>query len=459
MQNGPGHSGTALSATELRLSSSCVEPLPAGLVAPSDSSSHTSASAGIYRYPVAIAFAFGLVGLALLLFRIETPPTMFYDEGYFVPEAKVFLLGPNPDSHPQQEKPPLGKLLLSLGIRTAGDNPLGWRVASAVCGALALVAVFLWTHLLLEDLRLAVVAAALTVFNNFWFVMSRIGMMDAFLMVFLTWSLVAFTASLVLDVRAALRRFFFCLSGVLVGLAGACKWNAIDTLAVYVLVTFVLWWIARHPMATTHGSLSSCADKIRQIGAPVLLLGVIVAPLASYSLAFWPLCRAIHQPFSLAEFVTIHKSIWHFNSTTISNPYITVPWYKWPFNLNPQRALSYLVANPVVAWGGLAAMVVCLRRFWKAVSLQEGLVFLLFAANYLQWAVTPEKGLFYYYYYSAVMILGVTIAVAMRSLPARVFGVRISIILLMAAGIYFLRCYPKMTQLDAPWDCALGCWV
>jgi len=104
-------------------------------------------------------------------------------------------------------------------------------------------------------------------------------------------------------------------------------------------------------------------------------------------------------------------------------------------------------------------MVVCLRRFWKAVSLQEGLVFLLFAANYLQWAVTPEKGLFYYYYYSAVMILGVTIAVAMRSLPARVFGVRISIILLMAAGIYFLRCYPKMTQLDAPWDCALGCWV
>jgi dolichyl-phosphate-mannose-protein mannosyltransferase len=458
MQNGPGQSGTGLLAPELRVSAPCVEPLPAGLVAASASSNDASVSARINRHPLAIAFAFGLVGLALLLFHIKTPPMMFYDEGYFVPEAKVFILGPNPDSHPQQEKPPLGKLLLSLGIRAAGDNPLGWRVASAVCGALALVAIFLWTYLLLQDPRLAVVAAALTVFNNFWFVMSRVGMMDAFLMLFLTWSLVAFTASLVLDVRVALRRFLFCLSGVLVGLAGACKWNAIDTLAVYVLVTFALWWIARHPIASAHVSLSSCADRIRQIGAPVLLLGMIVAPLASYSLAFWPLCRVIHQPFSLGEFVTIHKSIWHFNSTTISNPYITTPWYKWPFNLNPQRALSYLVANPVVAWGGLAAMVVCLRRFWKAVTFQEGLVFLLFAANYLQWAVTPEKGLFYYYYYSAVMILGVTTAVAMRSLPARVFGVRISLILLMAAGIYFLRCYPKMTQLDAPWDCALGCW-
>lgn len=452
-----GSSGTA-SAPGLIVSSAGVESPPAS-VAPSDSSSHASASARIYRNPVAIAFAFGLLGLALLLFRIDKPSAMLYDEGYFVPEARVFLLGPNPGSQPLQEKPPLGKLILSVGIRAAGDNAVGWRVAAAVCGALALIAIFLWTNLLLQDLRLAVVAATLTIFNNFWFVMSRIGQMDAFLLVFVTWSLVAFTASLVMDVRVSKRRFLFCLSGVLVGLAGACKWNAIDTLLVYLLVTFVLWWIARYPIVKVHSSLSNCAENIREIGTPFLLLGVIVAPLASYSLAYWPLCRAIHHPFALAEFVAIHKSIWHFNSTTISNPSITLAWYKWPLNLSPQRALSYLVANPVVAWGGLAAMVVCLRRFWKELSFQEGLVFLLFAANYLQWAVTPEKGIFYYYYYSAVMILGVTIAVALRNLPTRVFGVRISVILLMAAAIYFLRCYPKMAVLDAPWDCALGCWI
>jgi hypothetical protein len=185
---------------------------------------------------------------------------------------------------------------------------------------------------------------------------------------------------------------------------------------------------------------------------------VIIAPLASYSLCYWPLCLAIHRPFSVAEFAAIHKSIWHFNSNTISNRAITMPWYRWPFNLNPQRGLSYLVGNPLVAWGGLAAMLVCLRRFCKAVTFQEGLVFLLFAANYLQWSVTPEKGIFYYYYYPAVMILGVTIAVAMRSLPARVLGVRISLVLLIAAGVYFLRCYPQMAHLQAPWDCAFGCW-
>jgi dolichyl-phosphate-mannose--protein O-mannosyl transferase len=92
------------------------------------------------------------------------------------------------------------------------------------------------------------------------------------------------------------------------------------------------------------------------------------------------------------------------------------------------------------------------------VALPEGLVLLLFAANFFQWAVTPEKGLFYYYYYPAVMMLGVAIAVALRGLPRRVFGVRVSMVLLLAAVIVFLRCYPQMAHLESPWDCALGCW-
>lgn len=455
MQNRVERGQTALLEPEARFSPSSGVPLPAGQGAASASIGNVSARGRIFRHPFAIAILFGLAALPLLWFRITTPAVMFYDEGYFVPEAKVFIQGAQA---PPQEKPPLGKLLLSLGIRAAGDNALGWRVASAVCGALALVAIFLWTYLLLRDTRLACLAAGLTVFNNFWFVMSRIGMMDAFLMLFLTWSLVAFTASLVLDVRVGVRRFLFCLSGVLIGLAGACKWNAIDTLAVFFLVTFALVWIARRPMGNANSSIAGCAEKIRQIGVPVLLLGLIAAPIASYSLAYWPLCKAIHRPFNVHELIAMHISIWHFNSTTVSNPAITLPWYAWPFNLNPQRGLSYLVGNPVVAWGGLAAMALCLRRFWKTFTFQEGLVFLLFAANYLQWAVTPEKGIFYYYYYPSVMILGVTIAVALRSLPPRVFGLRISLLLLIAAATFFLRCYPQMAYLQAPWDCAFGCW-
>lgn len=395
--------------------------------------------------------------MAILLFGIKNPRMMFYDEGYFVPESKVFIQGPA-SVNPPQEKPPLGRLMLAMGIKVAGDNSLGWRVSAGVCGALTVVAVFSWAYLLVQDLQLASLAAGLALFNNFLFVMSRIAMMDAFLMVFLVWSLVAFTASLVLEVSVGVRRLLFCASGILLGLAGSCKWNAIDTLAVLVPVTFGLFWIARRPVAGFTSGLSPWANKVNEIGVPVLVLGIVIAPVASYSLTFWPLCRAIHQPFNLAELVAMQRSIWHFHTANKWNPAITLAWYKWPFNLNPQRAQSYLVGNPVVAWGGLAAMAFCFRRLWKRITFPEGLVFLLFAANYLQWAVTPEKGLFYYYYYPSVMMLGMAIAVALRSLPSRIFGVRISLLVIVAAAVVFLKCYPQMAHLEAPWDCALGCW-
>jgi dolichyl-phosphate-mannose-protein mannosyltransferase len=425
-----------------------------------DLSGKSSVLPRIRRHPAITALLFGVGALSLFLIGLGKPAAMYWDEAYFVPEARAFVSG-TPNPHPEVPplcKPPLGKLLMAVGMRAAGDTPLGWRVAGAVCGALTLVGLYLWTFVLLGDSRLAFLAAGLTLINNFLFVMSRIAIVDAFLMVFLIWSLATYTAALVLDIGVGIRRFLFGCSGVLVGLAGACKWNAIDTLAVFFLISFVLLWVARRPSAEANSSLSRCAHHMQLIGVPNALLGMVVAPILSYSLTYWPLCLIIHRPFGIHELVSMNVFIWHFNSTVINNKFIASAWYAWPLKLSPQRALSYLVGNPVVTWGGLVALGLCLRRFWKTVALPEGLVLLLFTANLLQWAVTPGKGTFYYYYYPCVMILGVAIAVAARSLPPRVFGIRISLLLLVAAIAVFVWCYPRMAHLDTPWDCALGCW-
>src|SRR5580692_11502157 len=409
------------------------------------SSKSTAPGAHITRRQLATAALFTFAALAILLPGLSKPKAMFFDEAYFVPEARAFIQGvpnPKPDA-PPLAKPPLGKLIIAIGMKTAGDNSFGWRIAGAVCGALTVAAVYLWAFLLLQDANLAFLAAGLALFNNFLFVMSRIATVDVFLLFFLVWSLVAFTAALVLPVKAGTRRLLFCLAGVLVGFAGACKWNAIDTLAVYVLVASALLLVSRFRLATSNPSLSDYASNVAQVGIPFLLLGLIVAPVVAYSLVFWPLCRLIHIPFSLHEVAAINIFMWHFNRTTVTNPFLISPWWSWPLNLNPQRSLSYLVGNPFVAWTGLLALAVCLRRFWKAMAVPEALVVLLFAANFLQWAVTPQSGLYYYYYYPCVMVLGVAIAVALRSLPARVFGMRISLFVLMAAAVFFLRCYPQ----------------
>jgi dolichyl-phosphate-mannose-protein mannosyltransferase len=426
----------------------------------SNPSNESSVLTRVLHRPLIVAMILGFVSLSFLLAGIGRPAFMYYDEGVYVPEARAFVQG-QLDADTKMHnlaRPPFGKMLMAIGMKAAGDTPFGWRVASAVCGALTLVAVYLWTLLLLRDPGAAFFAACLTLFNNFLFVMSRVGMMDAFLVFFLLWSLVAYTAAIGLDLRAGRRRFLFVCSGVLMGLAGACKWNAIDTLAVLLLVSFALLWVARRPLASSYASLAPYARGIQQIGVPTLLLGLVVAPMIFYSLTYWPLCRLLQQPFGLTELMAIHRYMWYLSTHWVTNKAITSAWYTWPLHTNPQRALSYLLANPVVAWGGLAALIFCLRRFWKTPGLPEGLVVLLFASNYLQWAVTPEKGLMYYYYYPAVMILGVAVAVALRSLPRTIFRVRISLILVVAAAAVFLWCYPRMMNLEAPWDCALGCW-
>jgi dolichyl-phosphate-mannose-protein mannosyltransferase len=410
--------------------------------------------------PLIAAMILGVVSLSFLLAGIGRPAFMFFDEGVYVPEARSFVQGQmDADTKTHNlARPPFGKVLMAIGMKAAGDTPFGWRIASAVCGALTLVAVYLWTLLLLRDPGVAFFAAFLALFNNFLFVMSRVGMMDSFLVFFLMWSLVAFTAAIGPDLAARSRRFLFVCSGVLMGLAGACKWNAIDTLAVLVFVSFALLWVARRSPVGSLASLVPYARSIQQIGVPTLMLGLVVAPMVSYSLTYWPLCRLLQQPFDFTELMAIHRYMWYLSTHWATNKAITSAWYTWPLKTSPQRALSYLVANPVVAWGGLAACIFCLRRFWKTWDLPEGLVVLLFAANYLQWAVTPEKGLMYYYYYPAVMVLGVAIAVALRSLPRTVFRVRLTLILMVAAAAVFLWCYPRMMHLEAPWDCAFGCW-
>jgi len=203
--------------------------LSADTVPPGGSAKEVPLTAYVLLRPFATAISFGLATLALLLAGLGTPKAMFFDEAYFVPEARAFIEGvPNPDPQaPPLAKPPLGKLIMAIGMKAAGDNPFGWRIAGAVCGALTVVAVYLWVYLLLQNASLAFLAAWLTLFNNFLFVMSRIATVDVFLMFLLMWSLTAFTAALVLDTSAGKRRLLLCSAGVLVGLAGACKWNAI----------------------------------------------------------------------------------------------------------------------------------------------------------------------------------------------------------------------------------------
>ncbi len=105
------------------------------------------------RYLVLILSILLFTGSELFfLHRIELPEHPNFDEHYYVPAALNFL---QLQDIGNIEHPPLGKELIAVGIAFFGDNPLGWRIASSVFGALTLVAVFLWGYFLFQNIKTA----------------------------------------------------------------------------------------------------------------------------------------------------------------------------------------------------------------------------------------------------------------------------------------------------------------
>jgi len=386
----------------------------------------------------------GLGAFALILFLagIENSPSPIFDESSYVIGARSLLSGAQ-DLNP--EHPPLAKFLIAGGMRLSGDNPFGWRLAGAALGALTLIAIFLWTYLLLRDYTLALTAAGLTLFNNFLFVMSRVAMLDVFYFAFVMWGVLAFSAAILLDLSLARRRVLLGASGLLFGLGAACKWNALVSLGAIGLVAAVLYVRNSH--------------RLREVGVTTLGVALIFVPVAAYVLAYWPLCHRFHRPFTFTELAEMNAFIWRYHVNCPGNPALDVRWYRWFFRASPERALSYLMGNFVVVWGGLLALLICGWRFLRSFPLAEGLVTLLYTSNLLQWVVIPQKRLVYYYYFPPAMFLGVAIVIVLaRARSQRLFGIRLTLLLLLASGIFFLYCYPRMAGLQSPYDCMFGCW-
>ena len=397
------------------------------------------------------ALILGLASFLLFLAGIAYPNFPIFDEIQYLDSSRALLAG---TTNLNPEAPPFGKLIIAGGITILGDNPWGWRVPGAVFGAVTLVGVFLFLVVLLDDYALALAGAMIALLNNFLYVLARTAMMDIYLVAFMMWGILAFTAALKLE-RLSLgrRRLLLLFSGLFFGLACASKWNAADALCVVVGIGVVLFF---WPRRSSNPEILGYSSLLREAKLSWFLFSFTLVPLLAYAATFWPLCRSQRLPFSVNELISMNAFIWRFHNAIHGNDAIITPWYSWPLATKPMRSLSYLIGNWYVMWGGLVALLFCLRRF--AHSLPETMIVLLYLVNWLQWAVTPQRCLYYYYYFPAAMFLGMAIPVALHRLPAHSLGVRLSVISVLPALCVFAYCIVHMANLPAPYDCMLGCW-
>jgi len=165
--------------------------------------------------PITLILGFALT---LRLWRLNQPKGYIFDEIYYAKNA-ASLINDGVELNSQGDAefvvhPPLGKWVIGLGIKAFGDNEFGWRISAALVGTASVLLIFMITQLLFNSVFLSNTAAALMAFDGLHLVMSRVALLDIFLMFFI---LLTFYLLLQNNLWA---------SGAIIGVAGATKWSA-----------------------------------------------------------------------------------------------------------------------------------------------------------------------------------------------------------------------------------------
>ncbi|UYY59901.1 glycosyltransferase family 39 protein [Sphingomonas sp. S2-65] len=342
-----------------------------------------------------------------------------FDEVHYVPAAQALLdlAAPRNIEHPL-----VGKELIAASIALLGDNPFGWRGAATVAGTTTVLGVFAILWLLTASMRAALVGAVLAALNQTLFVQARTGMLDVFLGAFLIWAI----ALLLWGMRGSPRHAWgrWIGASVLLGLAVGVKWAAVPyvVLAVLAFVAIRVRDARRAGRSLAWALAGTDQPHWRGIGTVPGLLVMGIVSIAVYFLTFLPAFFYTLEPLTLGGLIPLQQQMWELQTQILPSHNYQSDWWSWPLMLRPiwyfyewdrgaQRGVL-LIGNPVVMWGGLAAVLAC---FWAGLRERSGRalgVALLWTASVAIYAVIPKSLGFYYYYHLSGLFLCLAIPVA-----------------------------------------------
>jgi dolichyl-phosphate-mannose-protein mannosyltransferase len=474
--------------------------------------------------------------------RLSVPDAVIFDETYYAKDAWSILQHgvewitlPSPASNPNWlndqiiaghtsifqacsgtgcgeyvVQPPVGKLLIAVGEWIYGLTTLGWRVAPALAGSLAILLMCRVARRMTRSTLLGCIAGLLFSLDGLEFVLSRTGILDIFLMFFV----LASFGCLVVDRDASRTRLAEAVvldrfdqagpalgirkwriaAGVLIGLACASKQDAVWYIPAFVGLC-VAWDMGAR---RTVGLRDYVRGALVRDGKwlPVTL-GVI--PLVTYVATWsgWLLTstgydrnyaqvNGVNTPviaplYSLFEY---HKEMVQFGvGLNARHPYMSQPWdwfvitrpvsFYWSSYANaagtqvakagttgPYVQEVLAIGNPVIWWASIPAILFCLgwwltRRDWRA-----GTAVLGVAAGWATWLPFVSRTKFYYYALEfepfmiicIVLCLGLIIGPATARLTRRVIGAILAGAYVLAALVLFWYFYPVLAGKVIPYS-------
>ena len=381
----------------------------------------------------------------------------YFDEIYHARTAYEHLHGQKPY---ETTHPPLGKLLMAVGIAIFGMTPFGWRFVGTFFGVLMLPALYLLAKQLTHKRGIASLSMLAFALDLMHYTQTRIATIDSFPVFFILLSYLFMVRYMQTDVFAAeespklLSKSYLCtllpllLSGVCMGLSIASKWigiySAVGLALLFFLTLHRQWRVSYLASGLSEQDCQSAAARCRvarQLTMKRMLVTClfcvgffVLIPCVIYYLCYIPYLSPT-GPVTLSRVIDAQIGMLHYHSTPglgMDHPFQS-PWWQWPFILKPMwfaqdkyepadyASTIMCMGNPWVYVLGALAMLVVLgvfiarlfkRRFALSIDVDdqdEGMTVLVisigFLAQYLPWVLVPRSMYMYHYFASVPFII------------------------------------------------------
>ncbi len=350
----------------------------------------------------------------------------YFDEIYHVRTAFEHLeaVQPYEISHP-----PLGKIIISIGISIFGLNPFGWRFMGTLVGVLMLPIMYIFIKRMFGGKIVPALISLVFATDFMHFAQTRIATIDSYSVFFILLMYLFMYIYLQSDRSGKKWMLPLALSGVCFGLGAASKWTCIYAGAGLGLI-WLIDRIERYISAVKMGEDEE-ERKIaikgfwRESGKNIIvcLIFFVLAPLVIYYVSYYPYGLAQGMKgvgmFFRGEYfdIVIRNQDYMFSyhsGVDAEHPYSS-RWWQWILNGRP--ILYYLeysgndkstigaMLNPLLCWSGLAAIFSMLWLWIKEKDRTARFIFLGYMAQLLPWVFVTRITFEYHYFPSSVFLL------------------------------------------------------
>lgn len=314
--------------------------------------------------------------------------------------------------------PPLGKLLIALGIKLFGMTPFGWRFAGAFFGVLIIPVIYFIALEVFKSRRAAALAAILLSADFMHFTMSRIATIDSFasffaLLMFLF--MYKFLRTDLNEMHLALKYLF--LSGLAFGIGVAVKWTCIYSGA-GLCILFFMQMLKLYGQRTKYENYAKKTIKLLLC----CVLYFVVIPILIYWVSYMPYAFLKSGNEKITVVFKIQKDMLEYHKNLDATHFFSSSWYQWPFMYKPiwfhsetyadRGTISSISAfgNPVIWWSSIAATAIFAAIYVKKSKQGENtsdLKFLTvgYLAQYIPWFFVTRVVFIYHYYNSVPFII------------------------------------------------------